>query len=171
MKIIFAPQHIVCLVFVNLLQTVIFQNWNPTPVLSFNCISAWTWSPDLFSQLTPFAGYSRSFPAISLHLESDSGRAGLLWVDNLFLAGSQKLKLENFMTHFTPQIEYKICRKNIRRKSLLNREMRCNISCWDALLSEFYHWAESWAERTESGSWKKCIQKTRTRRWHTHSEL
>ena len=137
-------QHIVCLVFVNLLQTVIFQNWNHTPVLSFNCISAWTWSLDLFSQLTPFTGYSGSFPAISLHLVSDSGRAWLLWVDNLFLAGSQKLKLENFMTHFTPQIEYKICRKNIRRKSLLNREMRCNISCWDALLSESYHWAESW---------------------------
>lgn len=27
------------------------------------------------------------------------------------------------------------------------------------------------AESAESGSWKKCIQKTRTRRWHTFSEL
>ena len=39
-------------------------------------------------------------------------------VDNLFLAGSQKLKLENFMTHFTPQIEYKICRKIGRAEKL-----------------------------------------------------
>ena len=42
-------------------------------------------------------------------------------------------------------------KNTLQWKSLLNREMRCNISCWDAFLSESCRW-----QRAVRGSWRNA---------------
>ena len=161
--------HIVCLVFVNLLQTMIFQNWNHTPVLSFNCISAWTLEPGFI-----FAGHTicRVFGVISRNISPPCVR---------LTAGLDNFELTIYFWLAPRNLNWKILwlilphRLNTKYAEKISGEKVFWIVKCDAIFLVGMHFCPSSiagprAESAESGSWKKCIQKTRTRRWHTVSE-
>ena len=139
-----------CLVFVNLLQT--YQWYFKTEITQqfYHLIA----SQDLFSQLTPFAGYSGPFLAVSLHLDR-------------LTAGLDYLELTIYFWQPAKNLNWKILwlilphRLNTKYAEKISGEKVFWIVKCDAIFLVGMHFCPSsiTGPRVESGSWKKCIQK------------